>query len=164
MRTKTRGHFTDQIVAVTVYNDVQISYDELRSKFCFTVDGNYFTADSLGDAKFKIDNPPKQKIPWTRAKGFTFSHWTKDGLATGEITSIVGAGAPGGADCWFVSDQGRQRHVASLVYLDTPANRELLAKVRELDRQSDELEKQRKQIVKQMLTVADFLKQAKASS
>lgn len=126
----------------TIYKDTEITYDENRNVWTFTLLGRDRKAESLANAKVSIDKLAAQE----KAKAFDpvpailVEYGGKHTF--GKITSIAESGDDG-TYVWFSADGNRRKHRISDLTADLPANRQLLAEAAALGREIDTLRKKR---------------------
>lgn len=139
-------------VVKTTHRGIEISYNETKNTWHFTLRGRDRTAETLANAKAAIDKPdPSGKKPFERIKAIMTEYGTN--FLEGEITSIAENGY-GRQYVWFTTEpRGRRKELLSLMRADTAENRALMAEALILYDQASKASKKASQIAESMSKV-----------
>lgn len=106
--------------ALTVtHNKIEITYNEARNVWTFTLRGRERSADSLAKAREAIDRPPpKESKPFERFKAWLYA-WG-EGWEIVEVTSIVES--PYSIQLWTMGKGGRSKQACGNLFPVGPVN------------------------------------------
>lgn len=113
----------------TIYEGIEIAYDESANLWRFELRGRQRSADSLAKAKEYIDKPiPEGKKAFQRIPAIRLRNYDSD-PDRGEITSIAeGYKYSNSKEVWFIgADKNRRKHYASDFIAVNDANTAMLA-------------------------------------
>lgn len=133
------------------YGEFTITYDEIREKFVATLNGTEIHSSAkLADLRKALDRHGEAEKKFTRVKVFQpQSRFEGEGQwAFGEVTSISDDGRP-----WITDAKTKKRSKpwsSQSVYLDTPENAAIRAKIDELDQNIKALEENRRLLCESM--------------
>jgi hypothetical protein len=132
------------------YRDVEIVLLEDENVWRFTANGRERKAPSLPKAREWIDNAldkvaTKKEKPWEPIEAYFLDTYPNSlgQLHKGRITSVADKDYRGRDQVWFNADDGRGRRKVSITSLVavTPENEAILARLREIEKQQDVLER-----------------------
>lgn len=134
-----------------IYRDIEIVYVELHDKWNFTVNGRERNSDSLAQAKESIDRSldyEKKERPW---KPFAAYHqdYNRD-FEPVTITSVADRGYGSSTYYWISKGKKRSKESEHELYAATPENEQRITRWRELDKEVDRLEDEKRQLVAEM--------------
>lgn len=145
---------TDEPIKKT-YRDVEIVYVERDDKWNFTVNGRERNSDSLTQAKESIDRSldyERKERPW---KAFAAYHqdYNRD-FEPVTVTSVADRGYESATYFWISKTKNgkkkRSKESEFELFAATPENEQKIARWRELDKEIDRLNAERRQLVEGM--------------
>lgn len=130
------------------YREVEIVYVESQDKWNFTVNGRERNSDSLAQAKESINRSldyEKKERPW---KPFPAYHqdYNRD-FEPVTITSIADKSYGSRTYYWVSNGKKRSKESGHELYAATPENEQRITRWRELDKEVDRLEDEKRQLV-----------------
>lgn len=143
------------------HNDVEITYNEDKSRWEFTLRGRERYAESLAKAREAIDKPPpspKEEEPFERVEAYYMRYYDDIVGATVTITSIAEA-RYGGCFVWIVNNEHgrwgrkgtREKTAAQLLYPVNAHNTAIIEELKALHAKKVELGNQIEEIKKKLV-------------
>lgn len=111
----------------TDYRGIKITYDEVRDRWTFSMSGRELSAESLAQAKYKIDHPPKDRAAFKRQLVWVEIFRYTTGWRKVTLTSIDESGLWG----WASDGKNRERVRLARTFADTPENAKRIAEIQE---------------------------------
>ena len=128
----------------TVHNSIEISYNEEKDVWEFTLRGRSRSAQSLSKAKEAIDKEPPEKRTQTfpRFDAYIFTYGHEDKIVS--VTSIADDPYRATTYFWISSkDKSRSKEPASNLFPVNEHNTGVVAEIRRVRKEIDGLEKQK---------------------
>lgn len=123
----------------TEYKKVEITYDESRNLWCFTLRGKDRSASSLANAKETIDKPaPKDSVPFTKIEAWHFEYGNTPRWAV--VTGLGEKNWGSGTYVWLTKDKKRSKErVEGSVFPQNSTNDAICAQIIEKEKQRETL-------------------------
>jgi hypothetical protein len=117
----------------TTYNGVEITYDEGRDRWVYTLNGRERSAESLTKAKAAVHRPPAkaEQKRWEAFDAF-YAPWYDRTLRPVRVTSVAQkTGWQKNEQVWIVNNGRREKVDSTLLFAVTDANRQRINEIRE---------------------------------
>lgn len=150
----------EKIVMSVVYDGITIGYDEDESVFRFILRGRNRKADSLKQAKDFIDKPVPEEVkktPFEPVEAYYrsgYSYRSNDEFELVTVTSLAEDSKYNSVEAWIKDKSGSRSKVGiHSLYLKTDANFKVIQQMKALDKQEEDIRKQKE---KALATVQKF--------
>lgn len=124
----------------TLYNAIEISYNEENDRWEFELRGRARSAESLAKAKEAIDKEPKEKRTqvFPRFDAYRFRYGDEISIVT--VTSVADT-RYSGVEFWITGKDGRSKERASQLYPVNEKNTAIVTEIKRINAQIEGLDK-----------------------